>query len=142
MKRADIVASARKWIDTPFLHQGRNENGIDCVGLIQKVGDDFNILYTDLKGYARAPTDVTFLRHLRIHLSRTSITGNRIGMVGVFRQSIYPCHIGIFANDDKGRLTVINARADRHRVVEEIYKEGPPPDFWLVELLSFPGLED
>lgn len=138
MKRNEIVAAARTLIGTPFLHQGRNEFGMDCVGMVQKVGDKFAVPYEDLTGYARAPTNIKFLQHLRKYLNRASISGDRNGMVGVFRQSVYPCHIGIFAVTD-GILTLINSRADRRKVVEEIYSDG---DFYLVELLSFPGLED
>lgn len=142
MKRADIVTEARKWVETPFLHQGRNEAGIDCVGMVQRVGDVFHVPYDDLQGYARAPTDPKFLKHLRQYLNAAPISGDKHGLVGVCRQSIYPCHIGIFATD-KGCLTFINARADRGEVVEEEFKGGTTLiDFKLIQLLAFPGLED
>ncbi len=139
MTREEIYLEARKWTGVRFLHQGRSRMGIDCVGMCQKVGDAFGIEYDDLQGYARCPTDLRFLRHLRKYLPSYPINGNRVGCVGVFRQSVYPCHIGIFGQDDKGHLTLINARADRGKVVEEVWMEGV---FHLVELRQFPGMED
>lgn len=143
MKRSDIVQEARKCIDYPFLHQGRNEFGIDCVGVVIRVGEHFNIPYEDLQGYARAPVDPKFLRHLRKYLNPAPINGSKVGMVGVFRQSIYPCHVGIFASDEKtGVVTLINSRVDRRRVVEEPYVGIALQEFKLIELLGYPGLED
>lgn len=141
MKRADIVAEARKWLDVPFMHQGRNRQGVDCVGLVQMVGDAFDIEYDDMVGYARAPTDLKFLLHLKKYMSIAPIGGNKIGMVGTFRQSKFPCHIGIFASDEAGRITLINSRVDRRKVVEEIWIDNEN-SFNLVSLLQFPGLED
>jgi cell wall-associated NlpC family hydrolase len=34
LSRSDVTAAARGLIGTPFRHQGRNADGIDCVGLI------------------------------------------------------------------------------------------------------------
>lgn len=139
MKRSEIVEEARRWINTPFLHQGRNKMGIDCAGLVQKVGDKFAIPYDDLQGYARAPTDPSFRQHLRKFLIKMPILSEREGLIGVFRQSVYPCHIGIFAKNSEGALTLINAHARRRKVVEDVFD---PKDMPLVELLSFPGMED
>ena len=33
--RDSIVAEARTWLDTPYLHQGRRKgHGVDCLGLV------------------------------------------------------------------------------------------------------------
>ena len=138
MTRDQIVEEARNWIKTPFLHQGRSGVGVDCVGLVQVVGNAFGVKYDDLTGYARAPSDVRFLRHLRQFLTPQPIKGNRNGLVGVFRQRVFPCHIGIFAVSN-GVTTVINSRTDRGMVVEELFD---PTDLVLVDLLGFPGMED
>lgn len=35
MNRAEVIAEARRWIDTPFSHQGRTRGlGCDCRGLV------------------------------------------------------------------------------------------------------------
>jgi hypothetical protein len=138
MKRADIVTEARAWLDVPWEHQGRSRLGVDCVGLVQKVGDKFGAKYVDLSGYSRMSNNVTFLRHLRKFTKPAPISGNKVGMIGVFRQVVYPCHVGIFS-EKNGVIQIINSRADRRKVVEEPY-EGS--GFELIELLAYPGLED
>lgn len=142
MKRNDIITEARKWLDTPFVHQGRSDMGLDCVGLIIKVGEYFDVPYEDKIGYVRAPHDNTFLEHLRKFLKRAPIDAKRDGLIGVFRENLFPCHVGIFGRTDDGFQTLINTRVDRRMVVEEKYDDARPDDFKLVMLLSYPGLED
>lgn len=50
-----IVAAARSAIGVPFRHQGRGPNGMDCVGLVIHVCDQFGIEYSDVQGYPRRP---------------------------------------------------------------------------------------
>lgn len=37
-ERSDVIAAARRYVGTPFCHQGRSAAGMDCVGLIIAVG--------------------------------------------------------------------------------------------------------
>ena len=52
----DVIAEARTWIDTPFLHQGRIKGrGADCVGLIIGVAHALNLTQWDYVTYNRQP---------------------------------------------------------------------------------------
>lgn len=53
-----IVVAARRWVGTPFRHQGRDANGIDCVGLPIVIARSFNLLPPTFVDpvYGRAPT--------------------------------------------------------------------------------------
>ena len=139
MTRDEVVLEARKWLGVPWRHQGRSITGVDCIGLIIMVGTALNVPHEDKTGYAHQPQDRTFLNHLRKFLTPVSYTDTRPGTVGVFKQSHFPCHVGIFS-EKNGICHLINSRVDRGTVVEEHYI----PDFdtfRLVERLAFPGLE-
>jgi len=38
IKRADLIAAARKFRGAPFVHQGRGRAGVDCLGLLLVAG--------------------------------------------------------------------------------------------------------
>lgn len=139
MTPEEVTAAARDWIGVPWQHQGRGRRGIDCIGLIQRVGDVFSLQYEDKTGYAREPTGTEFLHHLRRYL--THVEGNAImpGAVGVFAQSKFPCHVGFFSMKNNV-LHLIHANAAAHKVVEEPY-QAAKSRLTLVEVLAFPGLE-
>ena len=55
---SEIVESARSFLKTPYLHQGRDPAvGLDCAGLIARVMESLDLPYKDLKGYPRTPYD-------------------------------------------------------------------------------------
>ncbi|MDR0571954.1 MAG: hypothetical protein LBG48_03845, partial [Rickettsiales bacterium] len=66
--RTDIVETARGWLGTKFHYAGRvkinimNNGGIDCIGLVMKIGEEINskflnknIIYYDYLDYSRYP---------------------------------------------------------------------------------------
>lgn len=53
--RRQIIDSARKWMKVPFHHQGRNEFGIDCIGLLVMVAVDLEIPHSDFTDYGKWP---------------------------------------------------------------------------------------
>ena len=52
--REKLIAEARRWIGTPFKHQGRLRGvGVDCIGLIVQPARDVGIDCIDEAGYSR-----------------------------------------------------------------------------------------
>lgn len=52
--RVEIVAMARSWLGTPWIHQGRLKSvGVDCGGLIIGVGKETGLLDFDTQAYSR-----------------------------------------------------------------------------------------
>jgi hypothetical protein len=139
MTRDQVVAEARKWEGIPWRHQGRSIMGVDCVGLGVVVAQALGVYHEDRTDYARQPTDASMLAHIRKFTVRIPFGENLVGTIGLFRGSIYPCHVGFFS-EKNGIIHVIHARADMHRVVEEPFIDGKR-DMALVEIRAFPELE-
>lgn len=140
MTRQDIIDEARKWLGVPWRHQGRTRRGVDCVGLVVMVGQALNIPHEDRTDYGREPAEHTLIDHMRKYLSPVPGLAINPGIVAVFRQSRYPCHVGIFS-EINGVIHVINSRADARKVIEEPFVDGRH-GLSLLHLLSFPGLDD
>lgn len=59
MSPADIIAAARKELETPFRHQGRQPGmALDCAGLVVAVARSLGIDPVDVSGYARVPSGI------------------------------------------------------------------------------------
>jgi len=136
--RSQIVDAARSWVGVPFLHQGRNRHGVDCVGLAVVVMSELGLGSYDFTGYARRPESRDFLQHMLAGGGiRIPLDAARPGDVIAFRDSITPCHLAI-VSEKSAVLHLIHAHALRRRVVEEPYAHE-----WLNKRLAafqMPGL--
>ena len=136
--REQVVAEARKWLDVPWRHQGRNAHGVDCVGLVVMVCSALGLSTYDDTGYGRDPDPHRFLPHFQrgggVRIDpKTMRPGERV----VGRQSAFPCHSGI-VSEKHGVPYVIHAHMARRKVVEErILPQAP-----VVAVFRLPGVED
>lgn len=114
----DIVTHARTWIGVPWRHQGRGtgaDRAVDCAGLLLVVARHFDLPNGDLQGYRRDP-GVKFVQNVRKH---TLPFDHPIhGAIGIFTDTVQPCHVGIFAAD-RGKLSVIHSEVGANRCHEE-----------------------
>lgn len=54
-RRLQVCFEARRWIDTPYRHQGRLlGHAIDCAGVVVEVGLELNLFRIDRAGWADA----------------------------------------------------------------------------------------
>jgi len=124
VSRNNVVAEARSWIGTRWIHQGRDRNGIDCIGLVVVVRRALGIGDYDVAGYPRVP-DGTFLSHfVRAGGVRVPILEIRPADLLLFRVARAPCHVGIVTARDGDVIRMTHAHLPRHRVVEELVAHG------------------
>ena len=121
----DIVEYARTWRGTRWKHLGRNERGLDCVGLLYLTAAHFELPGEDMSSYSRVPRP-ELLRHIGKYSNPLRPMIPVHGAIGVFHDTVTPCHTGIFAVNSKGRVTVIHCDARRRRCLEEGYEDSSP----------------
>lgn len=118
-----IAAQARQYIGVPFQHCGRNEHGMDCVGLCLKVGYDLELTSYEPANYGRH-VDAEFLRsELRKVLTEVPLQELEPGCIVLTRctREQYPFHVGIYTGS-----TFIHAFQTRGCVVEVTWG-----DYWI-----------
>lgn len=127
--QTDIVAIARSWIGTPYVHQASVKGaGCDCLGLLRGV-------WRELKGeepqdappyspdWAEATGEEPFYNALSHHLTQIALPDLAPGDIALFRmtRSGPAKHCGVVA-DKGGVFSLIHARQNR-RVGEEPFSE-------------------
>lgn len=139
----DIVAYARTWLGTRWVHQGRSPAGIDCAGLLVKVAEHFGLEHEDMLGYRRDPARA-FLQQVKKYSNPVRPRVPVQGGIGIFHDTTMPCHTGIFAVDSKtGVVTVIHSESFPRRCVhEQTYSEGIMSlESRMVDIRTFRGVE-
>lgn len=114
--------------------------GIDCAGLVVKVGEELGLMAYDTTDYQRRVQGPGFLRHFRACMIEKAVGDAKPGDVMLFRDRQFPCHSTILG-EKKGRLTIIHAHALHRKVVEEELEQGD----WMqrrVACFSFPDVEE
>lgn len=124
--RQHIVDEARTWLDVKFKKGGRDRTGVDCVGLLVNVGQKFGFDIEDTTEYSFNPEPIKFQNMVFAQTTERKMADIDVGMILLFRQSIFPMHVGIVAKDRGGRFSVINASAKERRVVEEPIAQWEP----------------
>jgi NlpC/P60 family putative phage cell wall peptidase len=130
----EILAEARRWLDTPFRHQGRCLGvGVDCIGLIVGVARGLGLEARDRTDYPRQPDGVHLEAALDTQLRRLAPGRTRPGDVLLMRIRRLPQHVGILAEHG----TLIHAHSAAGRVVEMRLDER----WWdrVVAAYRFPG---
>jgi cell wall-associated NlpC family hydrolase len=120
--RAQIVAEARSWLRTPYMHQARNKGvGVDCVGLLIGVARNAGLCEpdADLNGYSRQP-DGQLLGLCDAYMTRIAVADIQAGDVIATHYGMDPCHLAFIGDHPQG-LSMIHAlcRADGRGLVVE-----------------------
>jgi NlpC/P60 family putative phage cell wall peptidase len=125
IERAMIVAAARGWVGTPYVHQASLKGvGCDCLGLLrgvwrELVGKEPEAMPPYSGDWAEASGEETLYAALSRLLGELEKQNIAPGDVALFRMAVQsPAkHCGIVA-ERKGALTLIHARQNK-RVAEE-----------------------
>jgi cell wall-associated NlpC family hydrolase len=142
-----VVAEARSWIGTPFVHQAARKGvGTDCAGLVRGVFLALGLLPPDyerllppgLMAYARRPDGTTMQATCDQQLQRTASPAP--GCVALIRFGSRPHHLAFYGDHLRGGLSLIHALGPRDpaRVVEHRLDES-----WSSRILasySIPGV--
>ena len=147
LDRRVIVAEARRWIGTPYLHQASLRGaGTDCLGLVRGVwrgvtGEEPETPPPYTPDWAELHGRETLLEAAVRHFTRLDdLAAAAPGDVLLFRwRPSYPCkHVAIVSDaGPTGRLSIIHAY-DRHEVAEHAL-----PHAWrgkVAAVFSFPGV--
>jgi NlpC/P60 family putative phage cell wall peptidase len=96
MGKSDVVEEARRWIGTPFHHQGRVMGvGVDCAGLVACVASSCGYQSTDVKGYGRTPSKGLLQKTLASVTQKISINDVQPGDILLMRFKREPQHLAI-----------------------------------------------
>jgi len=121
--KADIVVNqARGYLGVPFVHQGRSDKGLDCVGLVVRVAHDLGLSKYDFKEYKSTPNSHTFMEVCRAceDWSRIPITEMKPGDILTISFTSSPCHLAIVAPG----FNIIHALSLRGKVCEHRLSAG------------------
>lgn len=98
----ELIEAAREYKDTPFKHQGRSSEGLDCVGLIVRAMKDCNYPVTDVTNYSMTPDPDLMLKIISPYLTEKPIKEKRPGDILWMRFKRNPQHVAIVT--DKGMI--------------------------------------
>ncbi len=133
--REDVYIEARRWVDTPFHHQGRRrQQSCDCLGLIIGVARALGMACPpdrEIPEYGMLPHNHMAEAQVSKLTSPASMP-IRIGQIGMFwyRDRGHGQHFCIFGRQGKGRTTMIHSYFNIGKVVETGISE-----FWRKRLI-------
>src|SRR4051794_13260063 len=100
--REQVVTAARAYFGAAFVHQGRNDQGIDCVGLAARLITDIGCPFFDIEGYNRTPDPIQMIKVLRSNFDVIETDDARAGDISLLRVGIEPRpgHVAIRSSDE------------------------------------------
>lgn len=128
--RTAFIAAARSLLGKPFVHKGRTERGVDCVGLCVYGLAQIGVACEDLADYSMSPDGVTLQQKVEAHLGPP--TDNwQPGDIVLMRwyehgNTVYCNHVGILGVAPYGNFwTLIHSHREslRRRGQENRVKE-------------------
>lgn len=138
--RLQVIETARSFSGVRFRHQGRDRNGVDCVGLLVAVGrilDYPDIL--DMEGYRRTPSPSVMRSFLEANMDEIAFADALPGdAVWMRLGGLKPRHAGILIGEHAGEESLIHASASGVRI-------QPLSDFprsWFVSAFRLRGVTD
>ena len=113
-RRSEIVAEARKWLGTPYHHQGRVlGHGVDCYGVIEMVGRAFGIEVPENISYSRIPDERHLLGCMDKYAVRIAVQDMKPGDIVIMPFLSQMRHMGIVTD-----IGVLHAWEPVGKVVE------------------------
>lgn len=116
---SELVAAARRYIDTRFVHQGRSSSGLDCVGLIWIAYRDCGVELDAHRAYPGEPNTREMVARIRACLGEPVAAGRvraeqlQVGDVVmlVLPRERLPHHVGLITDYRLGGLAFLHANS-------------------------------
>lgn len=137
IRAADLVAVARSWDGVPFVHQGRNRHGVDCIGLVLCVRDQLLPWpegFAEAQHYRRQAVDGRLVSGIARHCTALSAPEPGALIVIKFPKQRIAQHVALCLGE-----TLLHAYAPAGCVREVGYRE--PWRRLTVSLWRLPGVE-
>jgi cell wall-associated NlpC family hydrolase len=110
-----LIDAARSFVGTPFLHQGRNRRGLDCIGLVIAALTQVGVIYyEEPPTYTRLPRGGSLLDPLRSYCKEAATIEPGVVVAMRFRREI--THVALVTGP-----TIIHAYEGAKRTVEHGY---------------------
>lgn len=117
--RAEIVAEARSWIGTRYMHLQRTKGKFtDCVGLIIGVARALGLADYRKRDYQKRPDPVAMRVELHANLDVVPRETMQPGDILWLYVRKDPSHLAIVADHKDGGMSMIHAHSTADRVVE------------------------
>lgn len=121
-----IVDTARTWKGVPYLHQGRNRFGADCVGFPLGVYAELGVVLPDWRAYGLEADPDELLRRIGaalgmpVTVAPVGHSDLQAGDVVIFRfpHVKTPRHLAIIADREGGGFNFIESNGNEGRVIE------------------------
>ena len=112
-----LITEARRWVGRPFLHQGTNWDGVDCVGLIVALCKSQGLLAPEFATgtYGRIPANDMLQGRIAEHCEPLAVP--EPGALLVIRWTREASHVALCTGE-----TMIHSNERMSRVVEHGYR--------------------
>ncbi len=122
IKRSAIIAAARSWLGTPFMHQGRvkgSRGGVDCLGVVLCVLEEVGAIgasqtpeswtrLPEFTQYGREPANGKVFAGCVQYANMKPFSEAKQGDILALRAPSEPCHVA-FVSEHGGKHYMIHA---------------------------------
>jgi cell wall-associated NlpC family hydrolase len=122
-----IITTARSFLNTPFVHQGRSKEGLDCLGLLILIARNLNLKAKDGTPmhchdnlcYSRTPNSQILYETLKHCLHE--IDAPQLGSVALLNIAGNAQHLAIIGDYVECGFSLIHAYQTAGKVIENNY---------------------
>lgn len=120
----EIVSIANALVGVRYRHQGRNQNGLDCAGLIIVIAHMLGLTDKDTTAYSRRPNVPEFTKFM-IDTGCTQIRYDALEHGDIVRLNTlgWPVHLGIYEINDRGQEWYIHAYLPHKKVTRNPFTD-------------------
>jgi len=120
----EIVYIAKGLVGVPYRHQGRNQNGLDCAGLIIVIAHMLDLTDKDTMAYSRRPNAAEFTAFMiEAGCTQHPFSALEHGDIVRLNTSGWPVHLGVYEIDDRGQEWYTHAFLPHKKVTRDPFTD-------------------